>query len=121
MARKRKKPARRANAAVTAQRAPRLYRLLKFLGKGPQTRAALTRRLSLDIRSFYRDLNLLRDAGIEVVLHNSRYALEGTAADAIAHLPFPDPHLTLGEAQKLARGRTTVHRKLQKQIKQIVR
>ena len=37
-----------ASKAVTAERASRLYRMLKLLASGPQTRAALTRRLGLD-------------------------------------------------------------------------
>jgi hypothetical protein len=41
--------------------------------------------------------------------------------DALARLPFPDPRLTLGEAQQLARGRSTSHKKLQQQIAKIVR
>jgi hypothetical protein len=34
-------------------------------------------------------------------------------------LPFPDPHLTLGEAQQLAKGRSAAHGKLKKQIADI--
>src|SRR5688500_15984632 len=107
------------NAAVTAKRAPRLYRLLKLLGKGPQTRVKITRQLSLDIRSFYRDLNLLRDAGIEVLLEKHRYALQGSVVEAVERLPFPDPLLNLGEAQQLARGRSAAHKKLKQLIAEI--
>lgn len=117
MARKSKSAS--ANSAVTAKRAPRLYRLLKLLGKGPQTRARLIKQLSLDIRSFYRDLNLLRDAGIVVQLEGHRYALQGDVADAVARLPFPDPLLNLAEAQQLARGRTSAHKRLKHLIVQI--
>jgi predicted DNA-binding transcriptional regulator YafY len=108
-------------AAVTFQRAPRLYRLLKLLGKKPQTRDKLTRQLGLDIRSFYRDLNLLREAGISVLLQEGRYVLQGDIATHTPRLPFPDPLLTLGEAQQLARGRTNAHRKLRRQIDQIIK
>jgi DNA-binding transcriptional ArsR family regulator len=120
MARKRR-AARRSSAAVTAKRAPRLYRLLKLLGKGPQPREKLIRQLKLDIRSFYRDLNLLRDTGIMVLLEEGRYLLQGSAADAVARLPFPDPLLTLGEAQQLAKGRTAAHRKLKKLVARIIK
>ncbi len=102
--------------AVTAQRAGRLCKLLRLLGTGPQTRSALARRLRLDVRGFYRDLDLLRRAGIAVILEETRYHLEEDAKAAIARLPFPDPHLTLGEAMQLARGRTAAHLKLKKQI-----
>src|SRR5207247_731071 len=67
---KRRTPPRSASKAVTAERAARLVRLLQLLGTGPQTRVALARRLRLDIRSFYRDLELLRGTGIPLVLRN---------------------------------------------------
>jgi len=116
MAKKRSSPATPAQRAVTAERAERLCRLLRLLARGPQTREVLTRRLGRDVRSFYRDLELLRAADINVPLRDGRYALDEDVADAVARLPFPDPGLTLGEAQQLAKGRTPAHRKLKKQI-----
>jgi predicted DNA-binding transcriptional regulator YafY len=110
-----------APKAVTAERAARLYRLLRLLGTGPKTRDQLTRRLRLDVRSFYRDLELLRAAGIAVWLTEGQYTLEDDLDDAVARLPFPDPHLTLGEAQQLAKGRSRVHQKLKAQIAKILR
>jgi predicted DNA-binding transcriptional regulator YafY len=107
--------------SVSAERAARLYRLLQLLGTGPQTRAMITRRLRLDVRGFYRDLELLRAAGIAVPLRNRRYTLEGSAANATNRLPFPDPRLTLGEATQLAKGRRMAHRKLKQQLALIVR
>jgi predicted DNA-binding transcriptional regulator YafY len=104
---------------VTAERAARLYKLLQLLGTGPQSRETLIGELSLDVRGFYRDLEVLRAAGIPVALRNRNYVLEETAAKAVVKLPFPDPRLTLGEAQLLARGRTASHRKLKQQLDQI--
>jgi predicted DNA-binding transcriptional regulator YafY len=106
--------------SVSAERAERLYRLLQLLGTGPQSRANVIRRLRMDVRGFYRDLKLLRAAGIAVPLRNQRYALQESVADATSRLPFPDPHLTLGEAKQLARGRTLAHRRLKMQIAFIV-
>jgi hypothetical protein len=71
------------------------------------------------VRGFYRDLELLRAAGIVVSLVNRRYVLDDDAEHAIERLPFPDPHLTFGEARRLAKGRSQVHRKLQEQISRI--
>ncbi len=116
-----KKASTEAFQAVTAERAARLYRLIKHLGVGPQPRGRLIRRLHLDIRGFYRDLVLLRSAHIDVPLKNRRYALIGSVKAAISRLPFPDPHLTLGEAQEVAKGRTPAHRKLKSQINRIVK
>jgi hypothetical protein len=120
MAKKGKKPSPLLFRSVSAERAERLYRLLQILGTGPQTRATLTRRLRLDVRGFYRDLELLREAGIVVPLRERRYTLEIAVAVATHRLPFPDPGLTLGEAMQLARGRSLAHRKLKKQIAHIV-
>jgi hypothetical protein len=120
MAKYGKKPPLPARS-VSAERAARLYRLLQLLGTGPQTRAVIARRLRLDVRGFYRDLEVLRAAGIAVPLRNRRYTLEGSVANATSHLPFPDPRLTLGEAAQLAKGRTSAHRKLKEQIALIVR
>lgn len=110
-----------STSAVTAPRTARLYRLLQLLADGPQTLAALTRKLRCDVRSFYRDLKLLRGIGFVIPLSEQRYYLEGGVSDAVAALlPFPDPSLTLAEAQQLARGTTAAHRKLQGQIEQII-
>ena len=109
-----------AGKAVTAERAARLYKLLKLLGSGPRTRTFLTRQLRLDIRGFYRDLELLRSAGIDVPLVEGRYSLSDAVGQSVARLPFPDPHLTLREAQDLAKGRSASHTKLKKQIAAIM-
>jgi hypothetical protein len=96
---------------VTAERFARLLRLLHFLAGGPQTRSRITRHFKLDVRAFYRELELLRGAGIAVTLAGGRYGLDKDVDEAAARLPFPDPHLTLGEATQLARGRGAAHRK----------
>jgi hypothetical protein len=123
---KRSPPAARRAAAdaekssVTSERAARLYRLLEVLSNGTHTRRALMRRLRLDIRGFYRDLDTLRRAGITVALDGRHYRLQGTVANAVDLLPFPDPHLTLGDAKLLAKGRTRAHRVLKQQLKSIL-
>ncbi len=118
MAKKRKSPPRSAvpAATVTAERFIRLYRMVKLLAAGAQPREALTRRLRLDVRGFYRDLDLLRSSGVSIALTGGRYTLEQNTADALALLPFPDPRLTLGAAQTLAKGRSPVHRALAETI-----
>jgi hypothetical protein len=101
---------------VTAERFSRLYQLVQFLGSGPRTREKLIERLAVDVRGFYRDLELLRGAGIGITLQAGAYQLEGGLEDALALLPFPDLHLTLGEVRQLARGRTRAHRYVQQQL-----
>jgi predicted DNA-binding transcriptional regulator YafY len=117
MGKKRNTTATTSTANVTAERAGRLYQLLKLLGQRPQTRNALCERLRLTVRGFYRDLEQLRGAGIGIELTEAAYSLRGTVAQALDRLPFhADPPLTLGEAMQLARGRTAAHRKLKAQI-----
>src|SRR5437588_9751913 len=102
MAKKRATPKHIPAIAVTAQRAARLYRLVTLLAAGPQSRNAIRKALRVDVRGFYRDLGLLRDSGIRVPLRDGYYALSMAATTAYARLPFPDPHLNLGDARQLA-------------------
>jgi hypothetical protein len=119
MSKKRVSPS--ASKAVSLERAARLYRLIKFLGTGPKTRAAVLQKLHIDIRTFYRDLELLREYKIDVELKRSRYILEDKVADALERLPLPDPGLTLGEARILSKGKTPIHLKLRRLLSQITR
>jgi len=116
MARKSSRRQAAERAAVTAERFTRLYRLLRLLSEAPQTRQALARRLRIDVRGFYRDLELLRTSGITVTLTESRYSLIGALDAALALLPFPDPRLTLGEARQLARGRGPANKRIKEQV-----
>ena len=103
--------------SLTSLRAARLYRLLTLLRAAPQTRAALLRRLKLDVRGFYRDLESLRALGIEVTAgDDTKYALVGEVDDALARLPFPDPGLNVRDALQLAVGSTAAHRKLKQRV-----
>jgi predicted DNA-binding transcriptional regulator YafY len=107
-------------AAVTEERFVRLRRLIGLLAEGPKSRLALARQLGIDVRGFYRDLELLRAVGVPVTLTEGRYGLEGDVDAALARLPFPDPRLTLGEAQQLARGRAAAHRRLREEIARLM-
>jgi hypothetical protein len=120
MAKKRSSRSAPPPTAISADRFTRLHRLLRLLEAGPRPRALLLRRLRIDVRGFYRDLELLREASIEVTLTPQGYALTGSAAIAIALLPFPDPHLTYGDILQLARGQTQAARKLRQQVDRLV-
>jgi len=110
-----------APKSVSLDRASRLYKLIKLLDMGPKSRAVLLRKLKIDIRTFYRDLELLRECRIAVTLERRMYELAQDAGKALAALPFPDPGLTLGEAKLLARGRTAIHAKLRRLLAAISR
>jgi len=109
------------SVSLTGQRAARLFRLLALLGAGPQTRQQILRKLKIDVRGFYRDLEALRGLGIEVHTgEDSRYSLTIPLEDALARLPFPDPGLNFRDVQQLAKGETSAHRKLKQRISSIL-
>ena len=106
-------------SGVTPERFARLVQMLHLLADKPLTREMLTRRLKTDIRGFYRDLGLVRTAGVGIDLADSRYHLENPLEESLGMLPFPDPLLTLSEARLLAKGRTAAHKKLREQLQRI--
>jgi predicted DNA-binding transcriptional regulator YafY len=97
---------------VSGQRAGRLYKLLKQLEKGPASRTQLVKRLKVGTRTFYRDIDLLRECGVKVETENDGYSLKTTLDAALQKLPFPDPQLTFGDVVTLQKGRTQSHKKL---------
>jgi predicted DNA-binding transcriptional regulator YafY len=104
---------------VTADRAARLYQLLQLLGRRPRPRDSLLRRLNLNVRGFYRDLETLHKLGIMIEFGRRGYTLLTAPQEALSRLPFPDPGLTFAEALELSRGRTAAHRKLKRLIGEI--
>lgn len=106
-------------SGVTAERFARLVRLLRLLADKPLTREVLTRRLKIDVRGFYRDLGLVRTAGIAIKLEEGRYQLLDDVEKALGLLPFPNPHLTLADARLLAKGRTPAHAQLRQLLERI--
>jgi hypothetical protein len=107
-------------SSVSLDRAARLYRLVELLGDGPRTRAMILKKLKIDIRTFYRDLELLRECAIAITLDRRKYYLEDPIKETLGRLPFPDPCLTIGEAQQLAKGRTKIHKKMREVLKEIM-
>jgi predicted DNA-binding transcriptional regulator YafY len=120
MAKKRSPRSSASKDTVALDRAIRLHQLVKLVAAGPQSRDALRRLLRIDVRGFYRDLVLLRRAGIDVGLNAGNYLLKMAASKAFALLPFPDPHLTLGEAMQLSAGQGPAQRKLKTLLARMV-
>jgi hypothetical protein len=103
--------------SLTSQRAARLFRLLSLLGDGALTRPQILRKLRIDVRGFYRDLEALRGLGVEIVFaDDNRYSLVIDLDEALARLPFPDPGLNFRDVQQLAKGETAAHRKLKRRL-----
>jgi hypothetical protein len=103
---------RRAAVHITLDRAARLHRMVSRLGEGPQGREALLATLGIGLRTFYRELELLRRRGVKVRLVQKQYALQGTVQEAEGRLPFPDPQLSFAEMSELARGPGPAARRL---------
>jgi len=117
---RRKKPAIAA-VVLSAPRAARLYRLLTLLGDGPQTRRVLLLRMKVDVRGFYRDLELLRELHIDITLgDDNRYTLPISLDESLARLPFPDPGLSVRDVLQLCNGNTSAHRKLRQSVATIL-
>jgi biotin operon repressor len=119
MAKKRQTSSSIESPALTVERAARLYKMIRLLATSPHSRETLTKRLRLDMRGFYRDLEMLRAVGIVIETESKRYRLVGLPQDALLRLPLPDPHLTLGEAAELTTGRGSAHRKLRAHLDRI--
>jgi predicted DNA-binding transcriptional regulator YafY len=101
------------------RRAARLYRLLELLDKQARPRSQLLRRLRVGMRTYYRDLNLLRTWGIETHFEHGKYQLADSLAECLKRLPIPDPQLSFAEARSLAATRTSGGRKLKKLLKDL--
>lgn len=93
---------RRPSVQITMNRATRLYRLVRALSEEDMTREALLKRLGVGLRTFYRELELLKKCGVRVKLFNKKYVLQTNPAQAEGKLPFPDPQLTFAELRELA-------------------
>jgi hypothetical protein len=106
---------------LTGQRAARLFRLLSLLAQAPLTRQQVLRKLRIDVRGFYRDLEALRTLGVDIQpAADGRYCLGADLDDALAHLPFPDPGLNFRDVQQLAKGESAAHRKLKRRINSVL-
>jgi hypothetical protein len=93
---------RRPSVHVTLQRAARFHRLVTFLASSARTRPDILVHLKIGLRTFYRELDLLRRCGIKVRHKTKLYHLVTTAEDAEGRLPFPDPQLSFAEMAELA-------------------
>jgi hypothetical protein len=64
---------------------------------------AILSELRIGLRTFYRELEMLKRCRIRVRQRSKLYSLVATAEQAAGHLPFPDPHLSFAEMAELAR------------------
>ena len=93
---------RRPSVHITLQRAARLHRLVWYLAETPRTRDLILSHLKIGLRTFYRELELLKRCGVKVRHQAKLYTLLATAEQAEGRLPFPDPQLSFAEMAELA-------------------
>jgi predicted DNA-binding transcriptional regulator YafY len=113
-------PRRRPAVQISPARAARLYRLVTVLGKRPRPRDELLAELGIGLRTYYRELELLRRCGVKVRLDARQYTLQGTAGEAEGRLPFPDPQLSFAEMAELATGAGPAARRLAGLLRDVV-
>src|SRR5690349_12802082 len=92
---------RRPAVHITLGRAARLHRLVMLLAEKPRGREQVLSTLAIGLRTFYRELELLKRCGVKVQQKDKSYALQGTSEQAEGRLPFPDPQLSFAEMAEL--------------------
>ena len=111
---------RRVSVRISLGRAARLHRLVKALSEAPAGREELLDRLGVGLRTFYRELQLLRRLGVRVALKAGRYDLRTDLERSEALLPFPDPQLSFAEISELARTSGPAGRRLAELLRSVV-
>ena len=94
---------RRIAAEVTSGHAARLLRFVTLLGRGPRGSEEILGELGVGVRTFYRELALVKKHGIRVARRGRAYTLLTPPEEAEARLPFPDPQLSFAEMAELSR------------------
>lgn len=87
---------------MSPDRLSRLHRLASVLANGPVDKASLLERLSIGVRTFYRDLETLSSFGMPAIRTPAGYQLTVAESEIEQKLPFPDPLLNFAEARQLA-------------------
>jgi hypothetical protein len=111
---------RRPSVHITLQRAARLHRLVRFFSSVPRTRSVILSELRIGLRTFYRELELLKKCGVKVRHKQKLYHLVPTAAEALGRLPFPDPQLSFAEMAELAVCECAAGRRLAELLAEVV-
>jgi hypothetical protein len=76
--------------------------LVTLLAQTPRSRNEILASLGVGLRTFYRELVLLKRCGVKVRHKAKLYHLMHTATEAEGRLPFPDPQLSFAEMAELA-------------------
>ena len=99
---------------LTPERATRLYKFLSLLESGPKTRPQVEKKLKVSLRTFYRDLEVLRALDIDVGYQDKKHVLNDR--DWKSKLRVPDPCLSFAEAEALASGKSAANKKIAEMV-----
>jgi hypothetical protein len=111
---------RRPAVHITPGRAARLHHLVVLLAERPRSRSQVLAGLGIGLRTFYRELEMLRRCGVKTRLTGKTYTIQGTAAQAEGKLPFPDPRLSFAELSELSRCPGETGRRLAELLRTVV-
>ena len=116
-----KEDKRRPKLQITLARASRLYRLVGVLDEANASRERLLTRLGFGLRTFYRELELLKKCGIKVKQTGKVYELQSESREeAQGHLPFPDPQLSFADMAELSSYPGSASKRLGKLLESVV-
>ena len=105
------------DTTITPERATRLYKLLSTLESKSLTRSQIERKLRVSMRTFYRDLEVLRAFDIDLKQADRKYQVGDT--EWRSKLRVPDPQLSFAEAEELAKGKTAANKKVGDMFKKL--
>jgi hypothetical protein len=91
-----------------------------LLADHPRSREAVLGELRIGLRTFYRELELLKRCGVKIQHRNKAYTLLATAAQAEGRLPFPDPQLSFAEMQELSQCPGNAGKRLAELLESVV-
>jgi predicted DNA-binding transcriptional regulator YafY len=110
---------RRLSVQISPARAGRLHRLIVLLSQGSRRREEILVELAIGLRTFYRELELLKRCGIRVQQRQRTYVLMTSTEQANRRLPFTDPQLSFAEMADLSRHPGPASRRLAKLLERV--
>ncbi|MDR3633563.1 MAG: hypothetical protein P4L84_06985 [Isosphaeraceae bacterium] len=111
---------KRPSVHITLGRAARLHRMVTLLAESAHSREQTLSALGIGLRTFYREIELLKRCGVKIQHKNKSYSLQGTAAQAEGRLPFPDPQLSFAEMAELGRHPGPAAQRLAEMLQSVI-
>ncbi len=92
-----------------------------LLAQAAHSRNEILTALRVGLRTFYRELELLKRCGVKIQQKNKAYTLLTTAEQAEGRLPFPDPQLSFAEMAELACGPGAAAQRLAEMLASVIK